>query len=348
MSCHPEITPSSNFHHFRDTAWNYAPKLKFGIGINTPYGLRTDYNVGWFGRYNELTTALTTFNVNPALGYRVTNRISIGGGLNLSYARARLTKAIDFGSVCVAGLGAPACAGLGLAPKQNDGIGEFRGSDIAWGYNLGVLYEWSPRTRFGASFRSKQEYDFDGDGVFGVPVAAQAILAPGQFVGQRATAKVPIPPSASVSAYHEVNDRWAVMGDLTWTGWSTFEEFRVNFAFPSQPADVLRTEWNNVFRLSGGATYAWNERLTLRSGLAFDESPISTAFRGPGVPDSDRIVVALGAGYKLRDNLTIDAGYQHLFFRDGFTNRISGTGSVTRGVFKIDVDLIAVGATWSF
>ena len=158
------------------------------------------------------------------------------------------------------------------------------------------------------------EYDIDGDGVFGVPVAAQAILAPGQFVGQRATAKLPIPPSASISAYHEVNDRWAVMGDLTWTGWSTFEEFRVNFAFPSQPADVLRTEWNNVFRLSGGATYAWNERLTLRSGLAFDESPISTAFRGPGVPDSDRIVVALGAGYKLRDNLTIDAGYQHLFF----------------------------------
>ena len=111
---------------------------------------------------------------------------------------------------------------------------------------------------------------------------------------------------------------------------------------------MLRTEWNNVFRLSGGATYAWNERLTLRSGLAFDESPISTAFRGPGVPDSDRIVVALGAGYKLRDNLTIDAGYQHLFFRDGFTNRLSGTGAVTRGVFKIDVDVIAVGATRSF
>ena len=68
--------------------WNYSPKLKFGLGINTPYGLRTDYNVGWIGRYNELTTALTTFNVNPALGYRVNDRVSIGGGLNFSYARA--------------------------------------------------------------------------------------------------------------------------------------------------------------------------------------------------------------------------------------------------------------------
>jgi long-chain fatty acid transport protein len=328
--------------------WSYSPDLKFGIGINTPYGLRTDYNVGWIGRYNELTTALTTFNVNPALGYRINNKISIGGGFNVSYARARLTQAIDFGSICVAALGAVACNGLGLAPQQNDGIGEFRGSDIDWGYNLGVLYEWSPRTRFGASFRSKQEYEFDGDGVFGVPAAAQAILAAGQFVGQRANAKLPIPPSASLSAYHDVNGRWAVMADVTWTGWSTFEEVRINFAFPSQPANVIRTEWNNVFRVAGGATYAWNEQLMLRSGLAFDESPISTAFRGPGIPDSDRIIIAVGAGYKLREGLTIDAGYQHLFFSDGFSNRISPTGSVTRGVFKVDVDVFTMGATWTF
>ena len=328
--------------------WSYAPDLKFGLGINAPYGLRTDYNVGWAGRYNELTTALTTFNVNPSVGYRVGNRLSVGGGVNVSYARARLTKAIDFGSVCVGALGAGACAGLGLSPQANDGIGEFRGSDFAWGYNLGVLYEWSERTRFGASFRSKQEYEFDGDGIFGVPAAAQAILAAGQFTGQRANAKLPIPPSASVSAYHDLSAKWSVMADLTWTGWSTFEEFRVNFAFPNQPADVLRTEWNNVFRISAGTAYAYNEKLSLRGGLAFDESPISTAFRGPGVPDSDRIVAAIGAGYKLRDNLTIDAAYQHLFFRDGYTNRISGTNSVTRGVFKIDVDVFTLGATWSF
>ena len=235
-----------------------------------------------------------------------------------------------------------------MAPQQNDGIGEFRGSDIAWGYNLGVLYEWSSRTRFGASFRSKQEYKFDGDGVFGVPAAAQAILAPGQFVGQRAKAKLPIPPSASGSAYHDLDARWSIMADVTWTGWSTFKEFRVNFSFPSQPADVLPTQWNNVFRLSAGATYAWSEKLVLRGGLAFDESPISTAFRGPGVPDSDRYVVALGAGYKLRENLAIDAGYQHLFFSDGSSGRISGTNSVTRGVFKVDLDVFTVGATWSF
>ena len=82
--------------------------------------------------------------------------------------------------------------------------------------------------------------------------------------------------------------------------------------------------------------------------LAYDEGAIETTFRGPGIPDSDHYVVALGAGYRVRDNLTLDAAYQHLFYNDGATRRGSATGSTLVGEFAINVDILSVGATWQF
>ena len=111
---------------------------------------------------------------------------------------------------------------------------------------------------------------------------------------------------------------------------------------------MLPTNWNDVFRVSAGATYEWSDSVTLRGGLAFDESPIDDGFRGPGIPDSHRYVVALGLGYRLSDTLSVDFAYQHLFFKDGLTRRLSATNSVLNGEFDIDVDMVGVGMNWKF
>ncbi len=111
---------------------------------------------------------------------------------------------------------------------------------------------------------------------------------------------------------------------------------------------MLPTNWNDVFRVSSGATYEWSDSVTLRGGLAFDESPIDDAFRGPGIPDSDRYVIAMGFGYRLSDSLSLDFAYQHLFFIDGLTRRLSATNSVLNGEFEIDIDVVSVGVNWRF
>jgi len=333
--------------------WDAAPALRLGLGINTPYGFVTDYEPDFVGRYNEVTTDVVTFNVNPSMALRLNGGWSVGAGVNVGYADAKLLQAIDFGAVCVAGLGDPAaCAAIGLVPGRSDGDGTVTGDDIGFGYNLGVLWEATPRTRFGAQYRSKVDYKFDLDARFSVRDNARAFLAtaglPNAFTDGAAETELTLPETASLSAYHELDDRWAVMGDVTWTRWNRFDEVRIDFADGQTPTNLLVTEWENALRVAVGATYRWSEALVLRGGLAFDESPIPERNRGPGIPDSDRYVVAAGIGWRFLPNATLDAGYQHIFFRDGDTQRVSNTNSVLIGTFDNHADVFTVGLRWEF
>ena len=65
-----------------------------GLALTAPWGLGVQYDDDWFGRYDSIETRLTTVNVSPALAYRVTEWLSIGGGVNVEYADAKLTNAL--------------------------------------------------------------------------------------------------------------------------------------------------------------------------------------------------------------------------------------------------------------
>ena len=106
------------------------------------------------------------------------------------------------------------------------------------------------------------------------------------------------------------------MADITWTNWSTIDELRIRFDNPAESDAVTTVHWKDTFRYSVGAIYmpgAW----TFRAGAAYDETPVpDAAHRTPRIPDSDRIWVAAGAGYKFSDEISVDAGYAHLFVKD--------------------------------
>ena len=211
--------------------WDYAEHLKFGLGITVPFGLVTDYELGWLGRYNETTTTFQTIDVNPNVAIKLTPEWSLGVGVSVQWARERLAQAIDFGTICVLraavggfGLSTATCAGVGLVPGQSDGAGAVEGDNVALGYNFGLLYESSPRTRFGFNFRSRIHHKFNADGDFSVPAAARAIIdasaTPTAFTDSGAELEIDLPEVVSLSFYHEPRPRWAVMGDLSWTQWT--------------------------------------------------------------------------------------------------------------------------------
>jgi len=330
--------------------YSLSSGTKIGVGINAPFGLVTSYDDGWIGRYNEITTALTSVNANIAVARRVGPALSLGIGFSTQIVRTRLTQAIDFGSSCAAALGAATClANFGLTPGASDGKGAVTGHDIGFGFNLGALYEFSPGTRVGLHYRSHVAYRIKGTGKFEVPAGARAFLTavglPNAYnATNTARYNFTLPAQASVSAYHEIDDRWAVMADVTWTRWGVFNE--VNFRFDDQtPDNLLVTRWRNVYRFAAGATYKWSDRVLLRGGAALDESPVQSRLRGPGVPDSNRIVVGLGLGYALSDTIWLDASYQHIFFETGSTRRVSPTNSILNGDFNVAVDVVGVSLT---
>ncbi len=159
--------------------WEATPDLKLALGVNAPFGLETDYNEGWIGRYHALNSRLRTINFNPVVAYRVHDLLSVGAGLQVQYIDARLTNAIDFGTIGLAG-------GIGFAaPTAQDGRAKVTGDNLGVGFNAGLIAEPLEGTRIGVAYRSHVRHDIDGDADFtldaaGVGAALQA--ATGAFV----------------------------------------------------------------------------------------------------------------------------------------------------------------------
>lgn len=321
--------------------------LKLGLGVNAPFGLSTEYDRGWAGRYHALDSDLTTINVNPTVAYRVRDWLSIGAGLQIQYADAELSNAVDFGAIGAA-QGIP-----GAAPGTADGLGEVSGDDIGFGGTLGVLIEPSDTTRIGLSYRSQVAHELEGDADFsGGGAVRQALAGGGAFTDTSVQADLTTPDQASIGVYQEITPQWAVMGELQWTDWSDFDSLRIQFD-DSTPDSVTEEAWNDTMFVAVGATYRPRDDLALRLGVAYDESPIPDATRTPRIPGSDRTWLSLGAEWTPMSFLTLNAAYTHIFVKDSTVSLDrSDPGNAARGDldgrYENSIDLVSVQATLRF
>lgn len=327
--------------------WNVVPNAyyainldndwAFGLGVNVPFGLTTDYKAGWVGRYHTLKSSIMTININPSVAYKVNDKLSIGAGVSAMYIDAEFSQAIDFGTILAA---------AGDVPQRDDGKVTLKADDWGYGFNLGMLYEFTPDTRMGASYRSRVKQSLSGDANFEVPATAQAIITAlnsptvtiPRFMDGSAGADVTLPAMASLSLFHRYSPQLAVMADVSWTDWSTLNELRIQFADPTQPDSVTTLKWKDAWRFGAGAIYSLNDKLDLRSGVMYDRTPIPDAeHRTPRLPDQDRLWVAVGSGYKINDASTFDIAYCHLFMVGDSKINMDPVGeNATRGGLKGD------------
>ena len=330
-------------------ATDLAPNLKAGIGINAPFGLKTKYPSDWMGRYQAIDSVVESININPALAWKANDRVSLGGGLNFQYFKATISNAIDFGAACFGSpFGPAACAGAGILPQTRDGIATVRGDSWGVGWNVGALFELSRDVRVGIAYRSSIKQDIKGNATFSNPTLPgpfTALTAVAADTGARSIIKTP--DSLSVSLYDQVSPKWALLADLTWTGWSKFKELRVRFDNGS-PDAVTPENWRNTIRLSLGAGYKLDDRWTLRAGIAYENSTISDEFRTPRLPDNRHTLVAFGFNYRISKTGSLDFGYMHAFVKDAPVN-ISAPGAGTLvGNYKVNADVLGIQYNHSF
>ena len=329
-------------------------QTKFGLGINTPFGLATQYDDNWVGRYHAVESAVITININPSIAYQVNDAWSLGAGVNVQYIHVILSSAVDFGAICYAALGAGACTSLGVAPQQTDGFAKLTGDDISYGWNLGALYKLSDHTRLGVAYRSEITQDVTGNADFTVPGAAAFATASGAFVDTGLKSTVTLPGSLSASAYHNYDDKLAIMVDVTWTGWSKFEELRIVYDNANQPDSVTTESWNNTLRYALGINYRIDEQLLFRAGMAYDETPLPIAERRtPRIPDNNRTWLSFGTQYKLDSHFIVDVGYSHLFVskpevNNTFESSVPTLRATLQGNYDASVDILSAQVTWNF
>jgi len=337
-------------------------QFSLGLAINAPFGLETNYDNDWIGRYHALQSSMMTLNVNPAFAYRVNDRFSIGAGLNAQYIDVKLSSAIDSAAACRSIASAANSGDLLLACLNNlprlasvntDSKATISGDDLSWGFNIGAIYKPTLNTRIGLSYRSAIDHELEGDADYSVNAALQPILtATGvtRFNDTAVTADANLPETTSLSIAHKVNDRLELLGDITRTGWSSFERLTVVNANDGSIVTDVNESWKDVNRYAIGANYQYNDKTKLRFGVAYDETPTpNEQLRTPRTPDADRTWVALGANYRINKQMSLDLGYAHLFMDQSAIDHTSeDNGYALRGLYDSKVDIVSAQFNWSF
>lgn len=218
-----------------------------------------------------------------------------------------------------------------------------------FGFNAGYMFALNDYTRFGLAYRSKSVLNMRGDltwnldnikfrdeatlgqvytGAFGSPTL-KGYLENNLRPDTTAKGEITLPARISANVFHQLTPMIDLMADFTFIQSSVVKRIEVDFLDVPRPGMTpirqgsggLDTNWRDSFKASVGANYRLDDKLMLRTGFQFDKTPVpSPEFRHPGLPDSDRYMFSVGANYKVKKNLTIDAAYSLVALADAASN----------------------------
>lgn len=333
-------------------------QLSIGLGINAPFGLSTEYDDDWVGRFQGLKSELKTYNINPTLAYKLNDKVSLGIGINYQHIDATLTKAVNYNAAAAAAGGAAAIGAAAVGPIE--GRNKLTGSDSGWGYNFGILFELSPATQLGLAYRSSIRYRLTGTHKATHPVTGNAalntfIVNNPTTIDQDVSLDLEVPDSFTTSVVQRLSDNWEMMGDLSWTGWSKVKELRVKYANGATD-DVTPYNFRDTWRFALGANYKASETMKYRFGVAYDQTPTNSTDRTARLPDGSRTWLSVGLQYKPTTSSVLDAGFSYIFVRDP---SISTNGGVKQsglgygrgflsGHYENNVKILGVQYTYNF
>ena len=332
-------------------------EVSFGLAINAPFGLVSEYNHDWVGRYQAIESALKTVNINPSVAWRIGSQWSVAVGVSLDYMDVKLTNALDFATICAAQI--LAVCPNGALPGQGgfDGFVRNSGNDISPGANIGLMWA-SETTRFSLHWRSEIEHHLKGNAKFTPPSTLggfEALPEPlagdltAMFTNSDIRADVTLPDSVAFGVYHQITPRWGVAADITWTDWADIQDIVIQFENPLTPTGIETLGFTTAWRYALGVQYQATERWTFRAGSAFDESPTpNAALRSARLPDADRTWLSLGASYQMGARYSADLGYTHLFIKDASINRLGTTDDRLIGHYNSSANIVSLQLNYLF
>ena len=344
----------------------------FGLGITVPFGLTTEYDDGWIGRYQGLKSSIETMNINPALSWKATPQFAVGAGVNFQKIKATLTQNANYsGALLTAAAqngitpGSPTFNAIAQVTPGLDSKATITGDDYAWGWNIGFAWDATPQLRLAASYRSEIKYNVTGNVSFENPTVTLPPGTPPQLAGtigalsagvnsqalygRGVSSDITIPQMANFSVLYHVNSKWDVMGDVQYTGWSSIPELRFTTTSPP-PLDAVPLNWDDTWKVAIGATYKVSDQWKARFGVAFDQTPVTT---DPTIrlPDSDRIWLAVGSEYKWNANMKFDAGFSYIFADSPSFNQNQGStakNALVNGSYDASVWILSMQGTYTF
>lgn len=281
--------------------------VTLNLGISATSGTSTKYEDDWQGRYFAIDTEVAVIEMSPSMSWRINDKWAVGVGFIAQYADATMSQAIPFDQ-------------SGNFTRALDGQLKLEGDSWAFGYSIGVLFRPFEGTRVGLGYRSKLSHDLSMKARLRIPKTVSPAFGGVSRVTEDASCELTLPASINFGIQQDLNEKWTVMGDVAWTKWSDMKELKVKFDHPIAVLNDLKQsneemKWRDNWRFAVGTQYKLNQKWTLRSGLAFDSTPVRNKYlRVAKLPDSNRLWLSFGAGYQFSEQLRIDCAFTHLFF----------------------------------
>ncbi len=303
---HAAVAPNMTYSHQIDD------KTFFGVSMNVPYGMVTKYDREWAGSDHGITSKVTSVTVTPMAAYKATDKLSLGAGLQMQYIKAKLTN-----------------TARPLAQRgPNDQVyTRLEGDTFDIGYQLGAMYELNDKTRFGINYRSEVKHKLKGEIESDTSSLAkygqEALMGATAILNQDISARLTTPAMLSLGAYHEVNDKWALMAEYQRVYWSSFDYLTIkgkNYNTAEGHISSVKEKWRDTNFYAIGANYKIDDQWTWRLGLAYDQSAVRYEHRTPRIPDSDRLWYSTGLNYKYNDKLTFDLAYTYIYAHKAHMN----------------------------
>lgn len=301
-------------HQLTDSVW-------LGLAMTVPFGMGTEYKDNWAWGNRGISAEVLTFDFNPNVAWKISDKLSLGAGMSIQYASADLKLSPT----------APAMPGAFTSEVDAD--------SIAWGFNVGLM--WSPleNLRFGLSYRSRINHNADGD--------LEIRQGGNSLPLMDATATISTPAWAMATAAWDVNDLLSLYATFRWTDWSSFKELTIE----SVQSSTIHNEWQDTYLVSVGADLRFTNWWTFRAGIGYETSAVDDPkYRTAIIPDADRLWLALGSSFKATENMQIDvsAAWLHGIGERNLWDKDTAGGTEVGKFEDLDAYLFGVQLVYKF
>ena len=320
--------------------YKFNDKLSAGLGVFNPFGLGTEWNDNWEGRYLATKSELTTFDINPVLSYRITPALAVAVGLDVMLVDATLERKVFTG-------------GPDVGQK-------FKGDGSGLGYNVGVAYDLNKDITLGASYRSAVHVNVAGTSstspTFQVPLSAvdpahASLFPPGTMVAPldssgRTSIRLPQQVTAAV-AYH-VAAPLTLEAGFRWEGWSAFKDLQLSL--DNGFSATTQRNWHDSWGANLGGRYQVNDTFALLAGYVWGESAVPDSTFDPSIPDAATHVFCVGTDVNYQ-NFKIAFSYAYQLYEDrAKTDNLANAGlpASANGTYQSDAHLLAVSLGYKF
>lgn len=303
-----------------------------GLAMTVPFGMGTEYKDEWPMNKRGISAEVLTFDFNPNVAWKVSDKLSLGAGMSIQYAAADLKMRVN----------------KELSPGLSTDLdSEVDADSFAWGFNVGLM--WSPleNLRFGLSYRSRINHNAEGDLELSNVSNQHFKVLEGTY---DATATISTPAWLMATAAWDVNDLLSLYATFRWTDWSSFDELTIKTNNP-MIGDSIKNKWQDTYLVSVGADLRFTNWWTFRAGIGYETSAVDDPkYRTAIIPDADRLWLALGSSFKATENMQIDvsAAWLHGIGERNLWDKDTAGGTEVGKFEDLDAYLFGVQLVYKF